>query len=366
MFKTATVTAAKVPSTQTNFPAYVDLARLGVTTLAEAQSIRVYADSGKTTEWPREIVNKDTMHVKVTSLTSTVSIYVDWDGVRADYAVTDTYGRNSVWTAYWGVWHMTGANASTDKKLDSTGNSRSITEFNTPATPVVNQWGDTDGAYSLQGVVGATSSTVLYDYLDIGKPDAVFGTNTPFTVSTGFNLVSQDTSTVDFIIRQERNDSSGRNSWGISILNGANQNKIDFSYSPTTAISPIASPVSTNALSVGAWNHIVGRRRASDYYPVITLNNVHNVGTSGNGAAFTANNNNAFVNRRYNSSYSSSQRYATGYWAELRIRADDPGDDFITTEYNNQSDEAGFWGTWSTVGGGGAPAKNTLFFGSGL
>ena len=40
-FKTATVNASDVPSTQTNFPSYVDLSRLGITTLAEAESVRV-------------------------------------------------------------------------------------------------------------------------------------------------------------------------------------------------------------------------------------------------------------------------------------------------------------------------------------
>ena len=115
-FKQATVNAASVPSTQTNFPAYVDLSRLGITTLAEAQSVRVYADSGKVTEWAREIVSATEMHVKVPSLTSTVTMYVDWDGVSADYAVTDTYGRNAVWSSYSTVIHNGGA-------TDSTGNS---------------------------------------------------------------------------------------------------------------------------------------------------------------------------------------------------------------------------------------------------
>ena len=43
-FKQATVNAADVPASQTDFPSYVDLSRLGITTLAEAQSVRVYAD----------------------------------------------------------------------------------------------------------------------------------------------------------------------------------------------------------------------------------------------------------------------------------------------------------------------------------
>ena len=95
-FKTATVNASDVPSTQTNFPVYVDLARLGITTQAEADSIRVYAESSKTTEWAREIVSVSEMWVKVPSLTSTTAIYIDWDGSRSDYSVSDTYGRNNI------------------------------------------------------------------------------------------------------------------------------------------------------------------------------------------------------------------------------------------------------------------------------
>ena len=137
-FKTATVRAADVPSTQTDFPSYVDLDRLGVTTLAEAQSIRVYADEAKTVEWAREIVSVDEMHVKVPSFTSTVDIYVDWDGVRSDYAVTATYGRNAVWTDYAGVWHM---QASSGSFVDSTGNGNSATNTGTLPNQVAGKIG---------------------------------------------------------------------------------------------------------------------------------------------------------------------------------------------------------------------------------
>jgi len=105
-FKQATVNASDVPATLTNYPAYVALSRLGITTLAEAQSVRCYSDSAKTTELAREIVSVTEMHVKVSSLTSTFVLYVDWDGARADYAATDTYGRNAVWSDYAFVFHF--------------------------------------------------------------------------------------------------------------------------------------------------------------------------------------------------------------------------------------------------------------------
>ena len=62
-FVKATVRAADVLATQTNFPAYVNLTRLGITGLAQAQSVRVYSDVGKTTELAREIVSASEMHV---------------------------------------------------------------------------------------------------------------------------------------------------------------------------------------------------------------------------------------------------------------------------------------------------------------
>ena len=142
-FKTATVQTGKVVSTQSNFPVYVDLDRIGVTTLAEAQSIRVYADEAKTVEWAREIVSVDEMHVKVPSLTSTVDIYVDWDGVRADYATTATYGAEAVWGGYALVSHNGGAE-------DSTGNN-SFSSF---------------GGVTSGGVTGKIGDATSYDGLN--------------------------------------------------------------------------------------------------------------------------------------------------------------------------------------------------------
>ena len=134
-FKTATVTSDDVAATLTNYPTYVDLSRLGITTLAEAQSVRVYAESGKSTEWAREIVSVTEMHVKVPSLTSTVEMYVDWDGIRADYAVTDTYGRNNVWSVYLAVYHLESLTT------DSTGNGYTLTNNNSVAASSSGKFG---------------------------------------------------------------------------------------------------------------------------------------------------------------------------------------------------------------------------------
>ena len=175
-----------------------------------------------------------------------------------------------------------------------------------------------------------------------------------------------DTLTTDYIIRQERNDASGRNSWAMGILSGADQNKLRFQYSPTTGI-PSQNATSTTPLSLDTWHYVVGRRRATDFYPVVTLDGTENtVGTSGDGTAFQTNNDDAYVNRRFNSVYSGSQRYAQGYWSEMRLRITDVGDDWIETEYNNQSNEAVFWGAWTNVGPNPAPTKPAFITFAGL
>jgi hypothetical protein len=123
LFK-ATVNASKVAGSESNFPALVNLANMPpafwATVANGGGDIRVYADQAKTTELAREVVACDTgtdtgeIYTKITSLTTTTEIYIDVDGIRSDYATTDTYGRNAVWSDYRLVTH--------GKTVDSSGN----------------------------------------------------------------------------------------------------------------------------------------------------------------------------------------------------------------------------------------------------
>jgi len=107
-FKKLKVKVGQVTGTHTNFPTLIQpslITGLGSITLAEAQSARFYSDVGKTTEIAREIVSADEIHVKVTSMEALAEIWMDYDGIRSDYAVTATYGRNAVWSDYEFVNH---------------------------------------------------------------------------------------------------------------------------------------------------------------------------------------------------------------------------------------------------------------------
>jgi len=348
-FKTATVRSGDVPATQTDFPTYVDLSRLGITTLAEAQSVRVYAEVGKSTEWSREIVSVTEMHVKVPSLTSSTEIFVDWDGVRSDYGVTTTYGAEAVWSDYFAVWHFQGAAGTTVKVYDSSGNGRNWTEANSPTTADGVQ-GQTDGSYDMTGSAGATGSS-SFDYLSMGTVMGNIGSN-PFTMSVWFKPHIEHSTTVA-LFREEDNGPTGRKNFGLWL--DPNE-KISAGYAPNGTNSYNVG-ATANAVTVNAWSYGVFRRLVSSLYPAVTLNGGTTViGTTG-GGTFSSGNNSFFLNRRYNSRYSSSSRYMDGQYGEMRMRFDDVGESWITTEYNNQNAEATFWGTWTTAGGAAQAAR---------
>jgi hypothetical protein len=64
---------------------------------------------------------------------------------------------------------------------------------------------------------------------------------------------------------------------------------------------------------------------------------------------------------RIGTAFSNSSEVWNGKLDEIRYRASALSANWITTEYNNQSDESGFWGTWSDVGGAAAFVPRVSF-----
>ena len=319
-FKTATVASADVPATQTNFPVYIDLSRLGITTQADADSVRVYADSSKTTEWAREIVSATEMHVKVPSLTSTTSIYVYWDGTSADYAVTDTYGRNAVWSDYEGVFHLNAIG----NAVNSTGVTNLLaTNSPTLATGKIGNGIEYNGSNQEHGssISGATSAV-------------------PCTVQA---WASSDTmSGAQSIAYFGASGSAGEQ--GILFLENKAWALTQNSSGNTNAEGISALSISTMYLIHGVFTTNADRRVFVNGVQD-ALSTVSRIPTAGSIGVIASRN------------QAPAQRL-DGIADEVRFRGSALSANWITTEYNNQSDEAGFWGTWSDVGG----ATNTTNF----
>lgn len=363
-----TVDDAKVPTTQTSFPVYVDLSDLPAefhsNVLSSGCDIRV-VEPDETTETAFELVSYDSgtdtgeLHFMADSLTGSgggdTTYYIYYGNAGAScYAATDTYGRNNVWVNYEAVWHFQGAVGSTEKKTDATGNGHTITEVNTPAGTATDVFGTTDGAYDMLGVNGQTSNTTSYDYAYTDEQWTEINNN-DFTMMIWFNADYLD-SVTDHLFYEEDNGATGRRRTGITLAPGGT---LGMSMAPDLSAS-IDSSATTNSTSGGTWDYGVGRRNSSGCAEA-TLNANHGSrGISGtcNFTTFSSANNNMLFGSRQNSTYGSARRYFDGKLGEARLILTDVGDDWITTEYNNHSDPSTFY----TVGaeesnGGGSPRR---------
>lgn len=323
-----TVNASDVPSSQSNFPAYVDLSRApagfwSVVTNGGGD-IRCYADSGKTTEYAREVVSCDTgtetgeMHVKITSLTSTTTIYIDVDGIRSEPAFTDTYGRNAVWTGYNAVYHINAAGG-----VDATGNGRTLTE--TSMSYTTGQMGNA-GDIGTNAQIRRLSRS---DNLGIGHEGA-------FTTTFIWKQTTDDQSGTPIPFRFVTNTSTNYKGFQVQYE----------STGPRVRIFAENSILVTGALGTSIRKFKVtrasGASGAINYY----LNNTFQGSTTQGINAFNS-------TGEISVGANVAGNGANGYIDEVRVAPSVLSTSWETTEYNNQSDEAGFWGTWSDVGGGG-------------
>ena len=322
-FKTATVNASDVPATLTNFPSYVDLDRIGVTTLAEAQSIRVYADEAKTVEWAREIVSVDEMHVKVPSLTSTVEIFVDWDGVRADYAVGATYGRNAVWADYYAVWHLGEAvNNTSGGYVDSTGNGK-------------------DGSGVSMAESAISSPTGMGQQFDGANDYINLPSSWSFNAFTMSAWLKPDTNGVSSYAAIELEGGSYRPLTSLRIATSTNITQFYFRN------NSVSLPrLDGDAIGTGTWKYIVGTNNE-------TAQALYHNGVSQDTSSVNTTISSNFDNAQIGRNTPADGTYYGGAISEVRIKKTGVSSNWVVTEYNNQNDEATFWGTWTDAGGGG-------------
>jgi len=172
---TITIDHTKVPGDLTDYVGLIvpdgsaGYSALYALCLEGGGDIRLFK-SDDTTELAREIVSFSVtsetgeIHYKYAgTLSSSVDtdIHVYADGSSADYAVTATYGRNNVWSAYEVVTHL---------QSDGTDSSGNLTATNTGVT------------FSAGKIGGEAVSNANDDRITYGTPDLFSGTK-DFTLS---------------------------------------------------------------------------------------------------------------------------------------------------------------------------------------
>jgi len=325
-FKKLKVKVGQVTGTHTNFPTLIQpslITGLGSITLAEAQSARFYSDVGKTTEIAREIVSADEIHVKVTSMEALAEIWMDYDGIRSDYAVTATYGAENVWADYELVSHDGGG-------TDSAGN----------YTPSAN------GGVTIGGATGkignATDFDGLNDYIDLGNLRLITSESNTHSVSMWFQWDATN-GVVDYIYSSSSgtNDRAtinidtraGEKFFSASVYDGsftgksAPQTDLDFVNYFHTAYSYNAS-----LGSIDVW-----------------LNSTALTGTESTGTSSATHSN---ISGRANGDF-----LFNGRTDEFRVRESVYAAEWISTEYNNQNSNGSFWEATDAGGGGSTPAQ---------
>lgn len=322
-FKSSTINASKVPGTLSNFPSFVAPSRIGITTLAQAQSSRFYADSGKVVEWAREVVSENEIHTKVPSLTSTVVNYCDYDGIRADYAVTDTYGRNAVWSGYRAVYHLDGL-------TDSTGNGYTLTNTNSVAfTGSGKLAGNTTADY------GSTNTTKK---LGISSNLGITGTGA-VTVSGWVKQHAEiTTSPGELMIFAHRTTSTADRFFQSSYQYNSGTRRLAAYFGTAQYYHNVS--LGTN------WFHYADERASGASPATKIYYNSSNVASGTGGTATTGQN--IFGIGTEGGTYGLMR----GLFDEVRVAGSILGANWLTTEYNNHEDESTFWGSWADVGGG--------------
>ncbi|OGO45761.1 MAG: hypothetical protein A2Z05_05795 [Chloroflexi bacterium RBG_16_60_22] len=182
-----TIDYTKVGADLTDFPVYINLANLGASFFSHVNNgggdIRITKSDG-TTELAREVVSCNTgtstgeLHFKADTLSSSANtvFYIYYGNAGAsDYAVTDTYGRNAVWSnGYVGVWHLSETSGSA---ADSVGTHTGTFNGNLPSAAT----GIMGSGQNLNGTTG-------YIQTDSGE----LQTADSFTISAWFQTTVTD------------------------------------------------------------------------------------------------------------------------------------------------------------------------------
>lgn len=305
----------------------------GAITLAEAQSSRIYTDAGLVTEVAREVVSANELHFKSPSVDGTDEYWWDFDGVRSDYAVGATYGRNNVWSDYGAVWHMNQDPGGTPPQIvDSTGNGNSGTSIG--------------GMNSSDLVTGQIGDGIDFD----GSNDQIGGADSPslsptseLTIQTWVNWDAFSGANVDRIYHKNQSGNNSDNQWLGAVSGKA---IIRFQDSGGT----LRSVTGSTSLSTNTWYNLHGT------YDGTELNIYVDASADATPLSITSGITDSSGIWRM-SGDPVPRNWVNGVLDEIRVKGTALSANWITTEYNNQNDNAAYW-VATDVSGGGSSIKS--------
>ena len=332
-----TIDNTKLGSDVTDYPLFIDLNNLPAdfhnnVNQTDARDLRVTKADG-VTELPREVVfynnSTDTgeLHVKYTgtlSSSSPTDIYLYYGNSGAsDYATTDTFGRNNVWTnSYAAVYHLgeTG-NGTTDEYKDSFGTNDGTGGNGVSSDTPTTTSGQLDGAQDFDGISDFIQSA----------DDATLDISSNITVSAWiYSDAAQDQ--FDKIVVKNKNTY-----YPFQLdFNGAADDKVHFTLSDSTqdrAIGSDADIATTN------WTQVTGTYDGSTMR--LYVDGVAQAATYNASFTIETNNNPLLIGGRVG-------QFFNGRIDEVRISSTARDSGWITTEYNNHNSPSTFYSSFGT------------------
>ncbi|MCF6216055.1 MAG: hypothetical protein L3J58_07765 [Emcibacter sp.] len=294
--------------------------------------VRFSLDSAGTTQLPCEIVSFITggtpsaeIHTKLPTLNTgaDLTLYVWYKKAgEVQPAVTDPFGRNAVWADYEAAYHLNGADGT-----DASGNHNG-TPQNAPATEA-GPWGT---AISLNG-------SNQYVSLPASLENALAGIG-GFTVTS---WASPDNVTSDRVIFENIVGGGA----GIKIWADAGGTGDGWAAAISNVGGTIVVGANNSDATLNTWQRVTCRYTGARLEIIKNNNTPSFVSKTGN---TVDPNKNIEIGR----GGSTSSNYFIGGLKEIRVSLAALSDDWLTTEYNNQSDPAAFGiaGTPEDAGGG--------------
>mgnify|MGYP003665155709 CR=1 FL=1 len=336
---TITVAAGKIPSSQSNFSWLATEANFPTAAIdGGAQSIlngggnlRCYTDSTKATQIPVEVVafvTGGTPSVLVWGLSPTLAVsstvYIEADTVATTQPiVTNTYGRNSVWTNDLKSYHLRESSGTT--ATDSAGNTDGTYSGSLP-TVGADFGQDFDGTDDFVDTTNSTINMSAFTFSAKIKPDILSGSHQIYTAdknTTGdrFWQWRVESAGVMRIICWDSGNTIFINTAGTTAISASTEYVVHFAFDGSNYKTYIDGVVDLNIAntsiikSLGAYSPRIGA--AETGVPVEEFN---------------------------------------GQIGDVIVRDGAfKSDNYIATEYNNQSDPSTFWTTsaWTDQDAGG-------------